>query len=90
MRFPKNQIGIGLTREIFQSFSVEEKNFWNDFFILSEEEIRAAKEAVDAMPFIPSERLKKMYKQAIEKYDGGKYCHIRQLETMFDFNIMVH
>ncbi|MEK7575807.1 MAG: hypothetical protein AAB491_01840 [Patescibacteria group bacterium] len=90
MKLSKIQIGIGLTKQIYNSFSAKEKKFWNDFFVLSEKEIKMAKETADTMPLIPSERLKKMYKQAIEKYDGGKYCHIRQLEAMFDFNIIVH
>ena len=90
MRFPKNQIGAGLTKEVYESFSMEEKKFWNDFFIISKKEINEMEKKNCTIPFIPSEKLKKMYKQAIERYDGGKYCHIRQLEAIFDFSIIIH
>jgi hypothetical protein len=39
----------------------------------------------ETRPFAPPPSLKKKYEMAIAKYDGTKYCQIRQLQGVFVF-----
>ncbi|GBE17221.1 hypothetical protein BMS3Abin15_01058 [bacterium BMS3Abin15] len=82
-----SQLGIPLTEEILNSFNKKEKKLWGDFGALAEKEVSEAEERNETQPYIPSEKFRKMYERVIKEYNGREYCHVRQLETIFNFSI---
>lgn len=83
----RSPIGEPLSNEVLAAMGAEERSFWNSFLQLAKDTLDA-KEAERRMPGekIPAPaELARLYHEAIEKHDGGKYCQVRQLEQIFDF-----
>lgn len=77
------QKGVPLNEMTLSEMSKEERKFWEDF-LEEAKQIIDKKEAKDGTkPFRPPLSLKRKYREAITKYDGGKYCQIRQLQEIF-------
>lgn len=79
------QQGVPLDPLTLGNMPQEEQDFWNDF--LSEaDQVLCARDAGDATPpYPPTASLNMKYKIAVEKYDGEKYCQMRQLKQLFTF-----
>ncbi len=78
------QLGVAMTAEVMDEMKAGERRFWEKFLSRAQKEISLA-DKTNQFPIEPSEILKKRYKKAIEKYDGWKYCQIKQLEYYFKF-----
>jgi len=65
--------------------SKEERVFWNDFFAEADQVMIERKAEGKSNPFAPTVSLKEKYEKAITKYDGGKYCAVKQRERIFAF-----
>jgi len=90
------QQGIPLNDLTFSKMSKKERNFWNHFLKKAQEVIdkEDAKRKIDDKTkkakkknviLMPPLSLKSKYEEAVKKYDGRKYCQVRQLEDIFDF-----
>ncbi len=83
------------TQEKYHHLDSQEKDVINNSIIsflkknkdrvFTQREIAAASDGTKEFPIEPSEILRRQFTKAIEKYDGSKYCQIRQLEYYFKF-----
>jgi len=80
------QIGTPLEERDLAAMPSEAQMFWHDFFQQAEQEIEAADGRNEQQPFMPSQDLREKYLRAITEFDGSKYCPVRQLEKIFNFN----
>lgn len=81
----KIRIGVPMTDEFIESLNEGEKKFWQSFHQEAKELIKILKEKGNNLPYAPTESLQKKYEKAIQEYAGAKYCHVRQLESIFNF-----
>lgn len=80
----KIQLGVALTPEVMDKMKASEKRFWENFLSRAQKEITLADNS-EKFPLEPSKILQRQYEKAIEKYDGERYCQMRQLEYYFKF-----
>lgn len=82
-------IGLPLTQEIADlMLSKREQKIIKDFLQTARREISEAEERDEEQPYVPSEDLTLKYKKVKEECLGEKFCPIRQISTIFDFNIV--
>jgi hypothetical protein len=79
------QIGAPLDQATFDAMSQEEQGFWKRLDVRAKAIIAEKEAAGEERPFAPPQDLVQMHQEALDKYDGGKYCHVRQLEQIFTF-----
>src|SRR5680860_160147 len=79
------QEGMPLDDFVLSKMSKDEKGFWEDFFAEVEQVIAEKEARGKVRPFAPTVFLKEKYEEAITKYDGGKYCPVKQLGGIFTF-----
>ena len=79
------QEGAPLNDDVLLEMSEEERVFWEDFFAEADQVIVKRKVEGKSRPFAPTVSLKEKYEKAITKYDGGKYCAVKQRERIFAF-----
>jgi len=79
------QKGMPLDDFVLSKMSKDEKGFWEDFFAEVEQAIAEKEARGKVRPFAPTVFLKEKYEEAITKYDGGKYCPVKQLGGIFTF-----
>ncbi|MDP3882875.1 MAG: hypothetical protein Q8Q48_02360 [Candidatus Staskawiczbacteria bacterium] len=71
--------------DVFDAMSQEEQDFWKRLDVLAKAVIVEKDAAGEERPFTPPQDLVQMHQEALDKYDGGKYCHVRRLEQIFKF-----
>lgn len=81
---PTIQLGVAMTPEVMDKMKENERSFWEKFLSRAQKEIVLA-DKTNKFPIEPSNILQRQYEKAIEKYDGSKYCQMRQLECYFKF-----
>lgn len=81
----KIQLGVALTAEVMAKMKASERRFWEKFLSRAQKEIVSADDNSNQFPIEPSEILKKQHAKAVKKYDGEKYCQMRQLQLYFKF-----
>jgi len=79
------QEGESLSDDVLLAMSKEERVFWKDFFAEADQVMIERKAEGKSKPFAPTVSLKEKYEKAITKYDGGKYCAVKQRERIFAF-----
>lgn len=77
--------GVPLNMGTMASMSQEEVVFWNDFLPDAQLAIDVLEEEGKQPPFEPPASLRAKYRHALEKYNGGIYCQVRQLQRIFNF-----
>jgi len=77
------RIGVPLTDEVLANMSKEERAFWSGFLGAVQKIVQATQEKSIGHKKLPPHLLKK-YHTAIRKYDGEKYCQMRQIKLIFD------
>lgn len=82
---PKIQLGVAMIPEVMDKMKAGERRFWESFLSRAKREIGKASDGTKEFPIEPSDILQRQYIKAIEKYDGVKYCQIRQMEYYFRF-----
>lgn len=81
---PGVQLGVAMTAEVMDKMKAGERRFWEKFLSRAQKEIDLA-DKTNNFPIEPSEILRKQHAKAVEKYDGEKYCQMRQLKYYFKF-----
>lgn len=81
----KVQLGVAMTPEVMDKMKAGERSFWEKFLSRAQKEINKASDGTREFPIEPSRILQGQYAKAIEKYNGEKYCQMRQLEYYFKF-----
>lgn len=81
---------IALTPEFLKTMGDEEREFWEYFLDTADKEIKIYEAAGINPPCLPSDELREMYFEAIERYNGMIYCQMHQLPNFFDFDANVH
>lgn len=79
------QLGVPLTDEVLEAMSKEIKKFWYSFLGQSMKICKKNRSAKALIPYTPPLSLQKKYEKAIRDYSGGKYCQVRQMEEIFNF-----
>jgi len=79
------QQGLPLDDGAFARMTEEERDFWMDFLGEAEKVIGEMTDRGETQPFAPPQSLREKYQKALIKYDGGKYCQVRQLQGVFVF-----
>ncbi|MCK9597248.1 hypothetical protein M0R19_08755 [Candidatus Pacearchaeota archaeon] len=77
------RVGVPLTDEVLVNLSKKERIFWNDFLGEVQKIVRALPEKRTGEEKLPPHLLKK-YQTALRKYDGEKYCQMRQIKAIFN------
>jgi len=80
------QLGEPLTEEMLRAMNAAEAEFWDDFLTEARTvlDLREAERA--AGPYEPTASLSAKYCRAVNEFDGGRYCPVRQLEGLFKFS----
>jgi hypothetical protein len=81
-----SQIGAPLEDQDLAAMPPEAQTFWHGFFGQAEQEMKAAEDRNEQQPFVPSQDLREKHFRAITEFDGSRYCPVRQLENIFDFD----
>mgnify|MGYP001566029756 CR=1 FL=1 len=79
------QQGIALDDGTLSKMTEEERGFWMDFLGEAKQVIDEKTARDETQPFAPPQSLREKYQKALIKYDGGKYCQVRQLQGVFVF-----
>lgn len=87
----KNKVcmGLPLTQEVMDAMlSKREQEIIKDFLQTARKEIGEAEERIEEHPYVPSKDLTAKYKKVKEECLGDRFCPIKQISTIFDFNIV--
>jgi len=79
------QRGVPLNEETLSRMRKKERSFWLDFLEEAEQVIGKARANDNTKPFTPPPSLRAKYRKALKKYDGERYCQIKQLQEIFSF-----
>lgn len=85
MSRPAQQLGIPLDDITLDSMDKKEHAFWIDFLEEAQKVLSELRRSGQAEPYTPPASLAKKFHKAVNKYDGAKYCQIRQLREIFSF-----
>lgn len=80
------QIGAPLEKQDLAAMPPEVQALWCSFFDQADKEIGAAKSRGERQPYAPSHELREKHTRLVTGHNGGIYCPMRQLETIFDFS----
>ena len=77
--------GIPLDPPTLAAMNEEERKFWDDFLSEASALLNQLKNSGSSQPFQPTESLRAKHQTALSKYEGEKYCQMRQLKEFFAF-----
>lgn len=78
------QKGVPLDEETLREMKPKERAFWMDFLSKAQKLIQQRKSEREKGPFMATPLLVALYRKAIKRYEGEKYCQVRQLESIFN------
>lgn len=81
----RHQLGAPLDNLALSRMDESQRFFWLGFFKEAETVINDLENKGEAKPFTPPDSLKAKYEEALAKYDGERYCQIKQLQAIFNF-----